>query len=56
MRESANSAPLQLLDLESIVASLIDQGYIKGYTFHSKGIVVFQKGPTLGFPRVRDVY
>ncbi|CAO1624306.1 unnamed protein product [Parajaminaea phylloscopi] len=44
------------VDIECIVASLIDQGYIKGYTFHSKRLLVFQKGPSLGFPRVRDVY
>lgn len=44
------------LDEECILASLVDQGYIKGYTFHSKGLVVFQKGDRMGFAPVSAVY
>lgn len=44
------------MDVECILSSLIDQGYIKGYTFHSKQLLVLQKGHLMGFPPVREVY
>ncbi len=30
---------------------MIDQGFIKGYILHSKGMLVLQKGPHMGFLR-----
>lgn len=48
--------PFSSLDVECILSSLIDQGYIKGYTFHSKQLLVLQKGPLMGFVPVREVY
>lgn len=44
------------IDLECIVASLVDQGYIKGYTYHTKRLMVFQRGEKRGFADVGDVY
>ncbi|CAO1623302.1 unnamed protein product [Sympodiomycopsis kandeliae] len=43
-------------DLECIVSSLIDQGFIKGYTFHSKQILVLMRGEKMGFEPVSAVY
>uniref|UniRef100_V5EB58 Uncharacterized protein n=1 Tax=Kalmanozyma brasiliensis (strain GHG001) TaxID=1365824 RepID=V5EB58_KALBG len=47
---------LQLEDVEAIVASMIDQGFIKGYVLHSKGVLVLQKGPHMGFPPIWSVF
>lgn len=49
-------ADLTLSDVESIVASLISQGYIKAYMIQSKGLVVFQKGPKMGLVPMNEVY
>ena len=47
---------LQVQDVESILASLIDQGLVKGYILHSKSMLVLQKGPHLGFPPIWSVW
>ncbi|KAN0063134.1 hypothetical protein ACQY0O_004298 [Thecaphora frezii] len=47
---------LELEDIEAIVASLVDQGFVKGYVLHSKNMLVLQKGPNLGFPPVWSVF
>lgn len=44
-----------IVDMEALCASLIDQGYIQGYLLHSRSCLVVQKGPTLGFPPVATV-
>ena len=55
-RLSWQDAELTLEDVESIVASLISQGYIKAYILHSKAIVVFQKGDRMGLVQMNSVY
>ncbi|SPO44091.1 related to protein that forms a complex with Thp3p [Moesziomyces antarcticus] len=47
---------LQPSDIEAILASLIDQGFVKGYILHSKGVLVLQKGPHMGFPPIWTVF
>lgn len=47
---------LQLEDVEAILASMIDQGFIKGYILHSKATLVLQKGPHMGFPPIWTVF
>lgn len=47
---------LQLQDIEAIVASLIDQSFVKGYILHSKSMLVLQKGPHMGFPPIWSVF
>jgi hypothetical protein len=42
-------------DIESMCASLMEQGYIKAYIWQSKSMLVLQKGPQLGFPPVSSV-
>jgi nuclear mRNA export protein PCID2/THP1 len=51
-----HDADLTLLDVESIVASLISQGYIKAYIMQSKGLIVFQKGDRMGLVAMNEVY
>lgn len=47
---------LDLFDLESIAASLIDQGYIKAYILHSKSLIVFKKDDEMGIVRMNTVF
>ncbi|KAJ1027413.1 hypothetical protein NDA18_003419 [Ustilago nuda] len=47
---------LQPQDIEAVVASMIDQGFIKGYILHSKAMLVLQKGPHMGFPPIWSVF
>lgn len=47
---------LQPEDVEAVVASMIDQGFIKGYILHSKAMLVLQKGPHMGFPPIWSVF
>ncbi|KDN43202.1 hypothetical protein K437DRAFT_225747, partial [Tilletiaria anomala UBC 951] len=47
---------LTLVDVESIVASLIAQGYVKAYILHSKALIVFQKGERMGLVPMNSVY
>jgi hypothetical protein len=42
-------------DVECMVISLIDQGYLKAYIWHATGQIVFQKGSPFGFPPVAAV-
>ena len=42
-----------LTDVECVVASLIDQGYMKGYIHPTKRLAVLSKSDP--FPKVRDV-
>ncbi|KIJ37095.1 hypothetical protein M422DRAFT_781953 [Sphaerobolus stellatus SS14] len=44
-----------LLDIEALCASLIDQGYIQGYLLHSGSRLVVSKSNTFGFPLVSSV-
>lgn len=46
---------LDVDDVEGMIASLMDQGYIKAYVLHSKRLLVLQKGPLVGFPPVSSV-
>ncbi|KAM0753006.1 COP9 signalosome complex subunit 12 [Meredithblackwellia eburnea MCA 4105] len=46
---------LDLDDVECMIASLIEQGYIKGYMIHARRLVVFMKGPQVGFPPMSTV-
>ncbi|TNY24716.1 COP9 signalosome complex subunit 12 [Rhodotorula diobovata] len=46
---------LDLDDVESMCVSLMEQGYLKAYILHSKGLLVLQKGPQAGFPPVSSV-
>jgi nuclear mRNA export protein PCID2/THP1 len=47
---------LALDDVECVVASLIDQGYVKGYAMHSSGNVVLRRTADFGFVRMSTVY
>ncbi|PWN54149.1 hypothetical protein IE53DRAFT_383280 [Violaceomyces palustris] len=47
---------LDVEDVECIVSSLIDQGFIKGYVLHSKAMLVLQKGNNMGFPPMWQVF
>ena len=47
---------LQEDDVEAILASMIDQGFVKGYILHSKAMLVLQKGPHIGFPPIWTVF
>lgn len=51
-----NDPELQPEDVEAVVASMIDQGFIKGYILHSKAMLVLQKGPYMGFPPIWTVF
>lgn len=51
-----NDSSLQPEDVEAVVASMIDQGFIKGYILHSKAMLVLQKGPHMGFPPIWTVF
>ncbi|WFD44753.1 hypothetical protein MPSI1_003424 [Malassezia psittaci] len=51
-----NDEKLELSDIECAAANLVDQGLIKAYILHSKGLVVLQKGPHLGFPPLATIY
>ncbi|CDS82088.1 related to protein that forms a complex with Thp3p [Sporisorium scitamineum] len=51
-----NDLSLQPEDVEAVVASMIDQGFIKGYILHSKAMLVLQKGPHMGFPPIWSVF
>ncbi|GAA5837677.1 hypothetical protein JCM3766R1_000553 [Sporobolomyces carnicolor] len=42
-------------DIESILVSLVDQGYLKAYIMHSKRLLVLQKGKHFGFPPLSAV-
>lgn len=55
-RMAWRDSSLQLEDIEAIVASMIDQGFIKGYILHSKGMLVLQKGPHMGFPPIWTIF
>ena len=55
-RMAWQDASLQLEDIEAVVASMIDQGLIKGYILHSKAMLVLQKGPHMGFPPIWTVF
>lgn len=43
-------------DVECFAANLIDQGLIKAYILHAKGIMVLQKGAHRGFVQPASVY
>lgn len=47
---------LLLDDVECVVASLIDQGYVKGYAMHSSGNVVLRRTADFGFVKMSAVY
>ncbi|KAL4401343.1 transcription export complex 2 protein [Malassezia pachydermatis] len=47
---------LDLADMECMAANLVDQGLMKAYILHSKGVIVLQRGPHRGFPPMTDVY
>lgn len=47
---------MQQEDVEAILASLIDQGFVKGYILHSKSMLVLQKGPHMGFPPIWTLF
>lgn len=47
---------LEAEDVEAMVASMIDQGFIKGYILHSKAMLVLQKGPHMGFPPIWTIF
>ncbi|EPQ28806.1 uncharacterized protein PFL1_03609 [Pseudozyma flocculosa PF-1] len=47
---------LEVEDVEAILTSLVDQGFVKGYILHSKNMLVLQKGPHLGFPPIWSVF
>ncbi|PKI83099.1 hypothetical protein MVES1_002893 [Malassezia vespertilionis] len=49
-------ASLGLDDIECIAANLVDQGLMKAYILHSKGLIVLQKGPYFGFPPLASTY
>lgn len=51
-----NDFTLTVDDVECVVASLIDQGYVKAYAIHNSGIVVFRRTPDFGFMKVSSVY
>ncbi|PWZ00590.1 hypothetical protein BCV70DRAFT_189069 [Testicularia cyperi] len=55
-RLSWQDASLELEDIEAVLASLIDQGYVKGYILHSKSMLVLQKGPHMGFPPIHSIF
>ncbi|SNX83232.1 related to protein that forms a complex with Thp3p [Melanopsichium pennsylvanicum] len=55
-RMAWRDSSLQAEDVEAIVASMIDQGFIKGYILHSKAMLVLQKGPHMGFPPIWTVF
>ncbi|GAA5910051.1 uncharacterized protein JCM6883_000538 [Sporobolomyces salmoneus] len=42
-------------DIESVMVSLMDQGYLKAYIMHSKRLLVLQKGKHFGFPPLTTV-
>ncbi|UZJ51350.1 hypothetical protein CBS101457_000670 [Exobasidium rhododendri] len=46
---------LEIDDVECVVASLIDQGYLKGYVQHSTGNVVLRRTDDFGFPKMSGV-
>jgi hypothetical protein len=47
---------LDIDDVECVVASLIDQGYVKAYAMHSSGNVVLRRTPDFGFVKISTVY
>lgn len=55
-RHAWNDDSLMFEDLECVAANLIDQGLMKAYILHSKGMIVLQRGPHRGFPPMSDVY
>lgn len=44
------------IEIESLVVSLIGQGFLKAYIAHSRGLIVFQKGPKMGFEPFVSMY
>ncbi|KAG2174529.1 hypothetical protein INT44_006792 [Umbelopsis vinacea] len=50
---SSGDQTYDMLDIECLLVSLMDQSYLKGYLHHQKQIAVLSKN--LAFPRVRDV-
>lgn len=56
VRMAWGNPTLTLEDIECMAANLIDQGLIKAYIWHSKGLLVLQKGPQRGFPLLASVY
>ncbi|KAL8293796.1 hypothetical protein RQP46_000497 [Phenoliferia psychrophenolica] len=55
-RVSFGDPTLDVDDVESMCISLVDQGYIKAYILHSKRLLVFMKGPQVGFPPMASVH
>ncbi|KAJ2962507.1 hypothetical protein NQZ79_g2403 [Umbelopsis isabellina] len=53
LRFSSGDQTYDLLDIECLLVSLLDQSYLKGYLHHHKQIAVLSKN--IAFPRVRDV-
>lgn len=47
---------LSELEVEAVAISLIGQGFIKAYVSHSRGLVVFKKGRTMGFEPFAHIY
>ncbi|KAM0791294.1 hypothetical protein ACM66B_005766 [Microbotryomycetes sp. NB124-2] len=54
-RISFQDASLDVDDVESMCAGMIEQGYIKAYILHSKRLLVLQKGETFGFPPISQI-
>ncbi|KAH8553682.1 hypothetical protein BGW37DRAFT_268332 [Umbelopsis sp. PMI_123] len=50
---SSGDQTYDMLDIECLLVSLLDQSYLKGYLHHQKQIAVLSKN--LAFPRIRDV-
>lgn len=55
-RKAWNDSTFTVDDVECVVASLIDQGYVKAYAIHNGGTIVFRRTPDFGFMKISSVY